>query len=98
MESPWKAVSDDSRRTILLLLKKKNMTPTEILTHFDFTLPALSTHLKILKNCDLVSEKKFGKNRFYSLNQDKTFEMMEFFSTMHGYSLNSLKEFLENDK
>ncbi len=98
MESPWKAVSDDSRRAILLLLKKKDMTPTEILTHFNFTLPALSTHLKILKNCDLVSEKKFGKNRFYSLNQDKTFEMMKFFSTMHGYSLNSLKEFLENDK
>ena len=98
MESPWKAVADDSRRAILLLLKKKDMTPTEILTHFNFTLPALSTHLKILKNCDLVSEKKFGKNRFYSLNQDKTFEMMKFFSLMHGYSLNSLKEFLENDK
>lgn len=98
MESPWKAVSDDSRRAILLLLKKKDMTPTEILTHFNFTLPALSTHLRILKNCDLVSEQKFGKNRFYSLNQDKTFEMMKFFSLMHGYSLNSLKEFLENDK
>jgi DNA-binding transcriptional ArsR family regulator len=91
-------MADDSRRQILMLLKKKSMTPTEILSHFDFTLPALSTHLKILKSCDLVSEKRFGKNRVYSLNQDKTFEMMKFFSTMHGYSLNSLKEFLENDK
>ena len=98
MESPWKAMADDSRRQILLLLKKKNMTPTEILSHFDFTLPALSTHLKILKNCDLVTEKKIGKNRVYSINHDKTFEMMKFFSTMHGYSLNSLKEFLENEK
>jgi DNA-binding transcriptional ArsR family regulator len=91
-------MADDSRRQILMLLKKKSMTPTEILSHFDFTLPALSTHLKILKSCDLVSEKRFGKNRVYSLNQDKTFEMMKFFSTMHGYSLNSLKEFLENEK
>ena len=98
MESPWKAVADDSRRAILLLLKKKDMTPTEILKHFEFTLPALSTHLRILKNCDLVSEKKLGKNRVYSLNQEKTFEMMKFFSRMHGYSLNSLKEFLENEK
>ncbi|MGI9567549.1 MAG: metalloregulator ArsR/SmtB family transcription factor [Nitrosopumilus sp.] len=98
MESPWKAMADDSRRQILLLLKKKNMTPTEILSHFDFTLPALSTHLRILKNCDLVTEKKSGKNRIYSLNHNKTFEMMKFFSQMHGYSLNSLKEFLENEK
>ena len=98
MGSPWKAIADDSRRQILLLLKRKNMTPTEILSHFDFTLPALSVHLRILKNCDLVTEKKFGKSRMYSLNQDKTFEMMKFFSQMHGYSLNSLKEFLENEK
>ena len=98
MESPWKAMADDSRRQILLLLKKKNMTPTEILSHFDFTLPALSTHLRILKSCDLVTEQKSGKNRIYSLNHNKTFEMMKFFSQMHGHSLNSLKEFLENEK
>ena len=98
LNSPWKAMADDNRRQILMLLKKRNMTPTEILSYFDFTLPALSTHLKILKNCDLVSEKKLGKNRMYSLNHDKTFEMMKFFSQMHGYSLCSLKEFLKNEK
>ena len=98
MESPWKDTADDSRRQILLLLKRKNMTPTEISSHLDFTLSALSTHLRILKNCDLVTEKKSGKNRVYSLNQDKTLEMMKFFGQMHGYSLNSLKEFLENEK
>ena len=74
------------------------MTPTDILSHFGFTLPALSTYLKILKNFDLVSEEKIGKNQLYSINYDKTFEMMRFFNPMHGYSLNSLKEFLENKK
>ena len=69
--------------------------PTEILSYFDFTLPA---HLKILKNSDLVSEEKIGKNRLYSINHDKTFEIMMFFSQMHGCSLNGLKEFLENKK
>ena len=73
MESPWKAMADDSRRQILLLLKKKNMTPTEILSHFDFTLPALSTHLRILKNCDLVTEKKSGKNRIYLAKPQQDF-------------------------
>ena len=61
MESPRKAIADDSRRQVLLLLKKRSMTPTEILSHFDFTLPALSTHLRILKNADLVNEKKLEK-------------------------------------
>jgi ArsR family transcriptional regulator, arsenate/arsenite/antimonite-responsive transcriptional repressor len=40
MGSPWKALSDDNRRRILLLLKERDMiTPTEIAGHFDFTLP-----------------------------------------------------------
>jgi len=45
--SPWKALSDDSRRKILILLKKKDMIPTKIAEHFNFTLPALSsTHIE----------------------------------------------------
>ncbi|WP_316505366.1 metalloregulator ArsR/SmtB family transcription factor [Nitrosopumilus sp.] len=98
MESPWKAMADDNRKKIMLLLKKKSMTPTEILSHFNFTLPALSTHLRILKSSNRVNEKKIGKNRLYSTNHDKTFDMMKFFGQVHGYSLNSLKEFLENEK
>ena len=35
MGSPWKAISDDSRREILLLIKKKGMVPTEIVEHFN---------------------------------------------------------------
>jgi DNA-binding transcriptional ArsR family regulator len=49
MGSKWKALLDDSRREILLLLKKKEMAPTEIAEHFNFTLPALSSHLRILR-------------------------------------------------
>jgi len=98
MESPWKAISDDSRRQILLLLKEKDMTPTEISKHFQFTLPAVSVHLRILKNSDLILENKIGKNRIYSLNKSKALEMMNFFAGMWDYNLKSLKEFLENQK
>ena len=79
MGSPWKAISDDSRREILLLLKKKDLIPTEIAEHFNFTLPALSSHLRILKDADLITEHKEGKNRFYSLNRDKTLELSRIF-------------------
>ena len=73
-------MSDDSRRQILILLKEKDMTPTEISKHFQFTMPAISTHLRILKNSDLVVQNKIGKNRIYSLNREKALEMMNFFA------------------
>ena len=98
MESPWKAISDSSRRKILLLLKERDMTPTEISKHFQFSLPAVSIHLRILKNSDLILEQKVGKNRIYSLNNEKALEMMNFFAGMWDYNLKSLKEFLENQK
>jgi DNA-binding transcriptional ArsR family regulator len=96
MGSAWKALSDDNRREILLMLKKQHMIPTEIAEHFDLTLPALSAHLRILKDADLITEKKRGKNRFYSLNKEKTLELIEFFENMYDHKLNSLKEYVEN--
>jgi len=98
MGSPWKAISDDSRREILLLLKKKDMVPTEIAEHFNFTLPALSSHLHILKEADLITEKKHGKNRFYSLNRYKTLELVEFFEDMYDYNLKWRKKDLSVKK
>jgi DNA-binding transcriptional ArsR family regulator len=95
MVLPWKALSDDNRREMLLLLKKKDMIPTEIAEHFNFALPALSSHLRILKDADLITENKQGKNRFYSLNRKRTLELVEFFGEIYGYNLRSLKEYIE---
>jgi DNA-binding transcriptional ArsR family regulator len=96
MGSPWKALSDDSRRQIMLLLKNKEMTPSQLAEHFEFTLPAVSTHLRVLKEADLISEHKQGKNKFYSINQKEALDLLGFFENMWGYKLNSLKEFVEN--
>jgi DNA-binding transcriptional ArsR family regulator len=96
MGSPWKALSDDSRRGILLLLKNREMTPTKIAQHFNFTLPALSSHLRVLKDANLITEIKKGQNRFYSLNRKTTSELVRFFDDMYDYNLNSLKEYVEN--
>lgn len=98
MGSPWKALSDDGRREILLLLKRKDMIPSEIAEHFNFTLPALSSHLRILKDADLIMERKQGKNRFYSLNRNKTLELVKFFEDIYDYNLKSLKEYVESRK
>lgn len=96
MGSPWKAVADDSRRQVLLLLKNKERTPSEIATHFDFTLPALSTHLKVLRDAGLVTERREGQNKFYTVNRDSMLEMMRFFDLFWDDRLKSLKEYVEN--
>ena len=97
MGSPWKALSDDNRREILLLLgKKDSMIPTKIAEHFRSTLPAVSIQLRILKEADLITERKLGKNRFYSLNRKKSLKLIEFFENVYEYNLNSLKEYVEN--
>jgi ArsR family transcriptional regulator len=94
--SPWKALADDSRRQVLMLLKNKERTPSEIATHFDFTLPALSTHLKVLRDAGLVDERREGQNRYYSVNRDRMSEMMRFFDQFWDDRLKSLKEYVEN--
>jgi DNA-binding transcriptional ArsR family regulator len=96
MGSPWKALADDSRRQVLMLLKSKERTPSEIATHFDFTLPALSTHLKVLRDAGLVSERREGQNRYYSVNREQMSEMMRFFDQFWDDRLKSLKEYVEN--
>ena len=79
MGSPWKAVADDSRRQMLLLLKDGERTPSQIAANFQFTFPAVSTHLRVLRDAGLVVERKEGKNRFYSVNFEKVSEMVAFF-------------------
>jgi len=62
------ALSDKSRREILELLKKKDMSVTTISKNFSMTLPSLSHHLKILKEVDLLCSQRKGQEIIYSLN------------------------------
>jgi len=64
----FKAISDQNRVKIMELLKDGEMNVTEICTHFDMTQPSISHHLGILKNADIVKDRKTGKEVFYYLN------------------------------
>jgi ArsR family transcriptional regulator, arsenate/arsenite/antimonite-responsive transcriptional repressor len=83
---------------MLLLLKDKSMFPSELTEHFDMTLAGISTHLRILRDADLVKEKREGQRRLYSLNTEATLEIKNFYDQLWSYNLNSLKEFVENKK
>ena len=69
LEALFKAVSDRRRRDILQLLRRQGTLPVgEIAQHFPISAPALSEHLKILREAGLVSASKRRQFVFYSLN------------------------------
>ena len=68
MDNLFKALNDPTRREILKLLKKKDLTAGEIADAFDISKPSISHHLEILKHADLVSSEKQGQYVLYSIN------------------------------
>lgn len=68
MKDIFKALSDETRRKILELLKDEDLTAGDIAKHFDMSKPSVSQHLKILKYSELITSTKRGQYVFYSLN------------------------------
>jgi DNA-binding transcriptional ArsR family regulator len=68
MKELFKALNDQTRREILELLKKRDMTAGEIADEFNISKPSISHHLDILKRADLVTSEKKGQFIVYSLN------------------------------
>ncbi len=68
MSDVFKAIQDNTRREILILLSKRDYSAGEIAEHFDISKPAITKHLDVLKKADLVTSKKEGTFVIYSLN------------------------------
>ncbi len=64
----WSALADGTRRKILELLSRGDMTAGDIAAQFDMAKPSISHHLSVLKNADLVSSEKMGQNIRYAIN------------------------------
>jgi len=68
MNSAFKALDDPTRRKILELLRKKDMTAGEIADEFNISKPSISHHLDLLRQADMVISIKEGQFIRYSLN------------------------------
>lgn len=64
-----KALSDETRQSILNMLQGREMSVGEIVEAFNISQPTISHHLNLLKNVGLVTSRKEGKQVFYSINQ-----------------------------
>lgn len=71
----FQAIADPTRRAIIVLIAAQAMTPNALAAHFDMTRQAVSKHLKILTECDLVKQEQTGREIFYQLEISKMKEI-----------------------
>ena len=87
-QNTMKALSDPVRREILEMLKKKRMSAGEISENFNITDAAISRHLSVLKEADLVTDKREGKFIYYELSTSVLEEIMLWISSLKGEGYN----------
>ena len=71
----YQAIADPTRRAIITLIALQAMTPNAIAENFDTTRQAVSKHLRILTECELVTQKQEGREIYYSLQIEKMKEI-----------------------
>lgn len=91
----FQAIADPTRRAIIALIAFQAMTPNAIAENFDSTRQAVSKHLRILTECELVKQEYRGREIYYSLAIDK---MREIDKWLEQYRELWEKRFNELDK
>ncbi len=71
----FQAIADPTRRAIIVLISLQPMTPNAIAEHFDTTRQAVSKHLRVLTECELVKPDHQGREIYYKLEIDKMKEI-----------------------
>lgn len=73
----FQAIADPTRRGIIALIALQAMTPNALAEHFDTTRQAVSKHLRILTECDVIAQEQKGREIYYQLKIDKMKEIDE---------------------
>jgi DNA-binding transcriptional ArsR family regulator len=84
IQNTLKALSDPIRREILNLLKNGRMSAGDIVDHFEVTGASISRHLSVLKEADLIRDKREGKYIYYELNVSVLEEIMLWIADLKG--------------
>ena len=84
IQTTMRALSDPIRRDILNLLKAGRLSAGEITEHFDVTGAAVSRHLSVLREADLIRDQREGKFIYYELNASVLEEIMLWIVDLKG--------------
>jgi DNA-binding transcriptional ArsR family regulator len=84
LQNTLKALADPTRREILNLLKKGAMSAGDISEKFSVSFAAVSRHLSVLKDADLIRDKRDGKYIYYEINTSVLEEIMLWITDLKG--------------
>lgn len=91
MDAAARAVAEPTRREILRLVHDSERTVNDIAGHFDVSRPAISQHLRVLSDADLVTVRSEGTRRYYRARPEGLAELGEWMQSFWGSSLARLK-------
>ncbi|MBH9966956.1 ArsR/SmtB family transcription factor [Rossellomorea oryzaecorticis] len=97
----FQAIADPTRREMLRLLSEKDRPISDITSHFSISRTAVTKHLGILTEADLVSGKKVGREKIYSLHPEPLTELkvwLSYYEQFWTNKLSMLKYLVEDDK
>ena len=95
MEEAIRAIAEPNRRRILQLVSGGELSAGEIASRFEITRPAVSQHLGVLREAGLVSERREGTRRLYSLRPEGFDDLKSFLEAFWDQGLERLKEAAE---
>ncbi len=93
----FQAIADPTRRAIIVLLSTGALTPNAMAEHFETSRQAVSKHLKVLTECELVKPEQQGREIYYTLDLEKMKEIdqwIEQFKKLWNNKFNQLDEVL----
>ncbi len=97
----FQAIADPTRRAIIALIAIQAMTPNAIAEHFQSSRQAVSKHLRILTECELIKQEQKGREIYYQLELKKIQEIdnwLEQFRQIWEGKFNQLDDLLDNIK
>ncbi len=98
MEAALKAIATPRRRRILGLVRDHELSAGEIAAQFEITRPAISQHLNVLKEAELVTERRVGTKRLYRARPEGLAELKEFLEEFWDERLEALKREAEKEE
>jgi DNA-binding transcriptional ArsR family regulator len=94
----FEAIAQPKRREILRLLARGEMNAGDVGSRFDVTQPAVSQHLKALKEAGLIGERRDGARRLYSVRAEGLTDLHAFLADVLPERLERLKQVVEADE
>ncbi|MGI9597347.1 MAG: ArsR/SmtB family transcription factor [Acidimicrobiales bacterium] len=98
MDSAARALAEPTRREILYLVRDQERTVSDIAEHFDVSRPAISQHLRVLSDAELVEVRSEGTRRYYRARPEGMADLVDWMTGFWSSSLKALAVEVEREQ